>query len=329
MSKIKELGTCPDCEKENVEMTSQGICVVCRTRKTNAKSRNKVYIPYKDLSEEEKRKTDYRQKVNRELGIQRKKKTREAALKKESIEELPKLVAPNNENYYQSKAEQKPIEIHPMKVIDDEDKDPLSDQNNFIKILRDCGCEIPEDNLNNVLNVLTATNKLKDILIPITENDNQEAMLNLEQALNAVERKLQHDWEYNGFKEEDDIKFKNFLTWRRTLKGAIFFWKKLYQTNTLLEIQKAWKAYNQDPTDKALLAGDKINSELKRFQITTESISTIFNTKKPFTRVFYATSKETAYEMFLKWMSDRQFHENKSKTTITELKSEGEKVKDE
>ena len=72
------------------------------------------------------------------------------------------------------------------------------------------------------------------------------------------------------------------------------------------------------------MAGDKIDSNQKRFQITTESISTILNTRRPFTRVFYATSKEEAYSMFVKWMSDRQLHEDKSKTTIVELKSEGE-----
>ena len=160
----------------------------------------------------------------------------------------------------------------------------------------------------------------------ITKSDSQDAMLDLEQALNVVERKLQHDWEYNGFQEADDIKFKGFLTWRRVLKGAIFFWKKLYQTNTLIEMQKAWNAYTQDPNDKVLLAGDRINSTLKRYQITTESISTIYNTKRPFTRVFYATSKEDAHDKFVKWMAERQLHEDKSKTTIVELSNEGEKA---
>ena len=162
----------------------------------------------------------------------------------------------------------------------------------------------------------------------IAKSNSQQAMLDLEQALNVVERKLQHDWEYNGFQEADDIKFKGFLTWRRVLKGAIFFWKKLYQTNTIIEMQRAWNAYTQDPNDKILLAGDRIDSTLKRYQITTESISTIFNTKKPFTRIFYATSKEAAYDKFVKWMEERQLHENKSKTTIIELSNEGEDGRD-
>jgi len=158
----------------------------------------------------------------------------------------------------------------------------------------------------------------------IVTNENQQGLLDLEQALNVVERKLQHDWEYNGFQQEDDIKFKNFLTWRRTLKGAIFFWKKLYQTNALIEMQRAWNAYTQDPNEKILLAGDRIDSMMKRYQITTETISTIFNTHRPFTRVFYASDRDIAYNQFVKWLADRQLHEDKSKTTIVELGVEGE-----
>ena len=88
-------------------------------------------------------------------------------------------------------------------------------------------------------------------------------------------------------------------------------------------MQRAWNAYTSDPNDKIILAGEKMESSMKRFQITTESISTILNTRRPFTRVFYATDKEHAYEMFKQWMSERQLHENKSKTTIVELTNEG------
>jgi hypothetical protein len=192
--------------------------------------------------------------------------------------------------------------------------------------LRGCGCEIPEGTLKDVLNVLVSTDKLKEIFMTIAENDSQQAILDLEQALNVVERKLQHDWEYNGFQEADDIKFKGFLTWRRVLKGAIFFWKKLYQTNALIEMQRAWNAYTADPNDKILLAGDRIDSTLKRYQITTESVSTIFNTRRPFTRVFYAKNEEDAHELLVKWFADRQLHENKAKTVITELKADGSNV---
>lgn len=310
------IGVCPDCERENIELTKQGICTRCKLRKTNAKSRNKEYIPYKDLPEKDKLRINH---------------ISEGQKKVEEPIELAKLKAPDIENYYQAKATQTPVPTHPMKTPVEEIKkvektfNPLSDQLNFIKILREHGCEIPEENLRNTLDVLIATDKLKDIFMTITDNDNQEAMLNLEQALNVVERKLQHNWEYNGFQEVDDIKFKGFLTWRRVLKEAIFFWKKLYQTNTLFEMKKAWEAYTANPNDKQLLAGDRINTTQKRYQITTESISTIFNTKKPFTRIFFATSQEDAYEKFVKWMGDHQLHENKSKTIIVELSNEGVK----
>ena len=332
MKQEEKIGKCIDCERENVKIAVRGkykdLCKSCRCRKSNAKrSKAGVYIPYKDLSDDEKKEIDAKR------SAQKKRKDRSPDVE---LPEIPKTI-PVIENYYQAKAENNHtanmkththIAEQPVTQKENTTKfNPLSDQASFVAVLRECGCEIPEDTLTDVLNVLISTSKLKDIFLTITKNNNQKAMLDLEQALNVIERKLQHNWEYNGFKEEDDIKFKGFLTWRRELKGDIFFWKKLYQTNTLVEMQRAWNSYTQDPNEKVLLVGDKIESSMKRFQITTESISTIFNTKRPFTRVFYAETKEDAYEIFVKWMADRQLHENKSKTTITELKNEGENTR--
>ena len=318
------IGICPDCGKE-AELNLLGICNKCKTRKANMKYRGKEYIPYINLSEEEKRKIDIRQITNSKEYRQNHNK------KEETIEEIPMPEIPVIENYYEVKATQNPAIAHVVeksieKPVEEKPNkfDPLSDQRSFIAILRECGCTISEESLKETLNVLVATDKLKDILMTVAKDENQDTMLDLEHMLNVVEKKLQHNWEYNRFQEADDIKFKGFLTWRRVLKGAIFFWKKLYQTNTIVEMKKAWDAYTADPNEKQLMAGDRINSIQKRFQITTESISTIFNTKKPFTRIFYATSKEEAYEKFVKWMSERQLHENKSKTIIVELSQEGE-----
>lgn len=320
----KEIAECKDCGTQNVEISMnglyEGLCDKCKTRKQNAKTRGKEYIPYINLSEEEKKRIDTIRK-------------KQAQRRSDEKDEKAEIILPEMkviENYYQVKAENNPAIAHVVKapVVQtppvQTNADPLSDPNSFVATLRGCGCEIPENTLKEVLNVLVSTDKLKEIFMTIAESDSQQAILDLEQALNVVERKLQHDWEYNGFQEADDIKFKGFLTWRRVLKGAIFFWKKLYQTNALIEMQRAWNAYTQDPNDKILLAGDRINSTMKRFQITTDSISTIFNTRRPFTRVFYATSQEEAYKQFTKWMADRQLHEDKSKTTIVELKAEGE-----
>ena len=319
----RNIGDCPDCGKKEVELMRsgvyEGLCDTCKRRKQNAKARGKEYIPYNDLDEAEKRRIDIFQ---------------EAQAKKNGIEKeikVEKVEVKVAENYYQAKAEQNPaIAVELEKPITPKITppvvSPLEDPDSFINTLRGCGCEIPQDTLKEVLNVLVSTDKLKEIFMTIAENDSQDAILDLEQALNVVERKLQHDWEYNGFQEADDIKFKGFLTWRRVLKGAIFFWKKLYQTNALIEMQRAWNAYTQDPNDKILLAGDRIDSALKRFQITTESISTIFNTRRPFTRVFYAKNEEDAHEMLVKWFADRQLHENKAKTVITELKADGSSV---
>ena len=316
----KLMGECPDCGAKDVELTPSGIyagvCNRCRTRQQNAKHRGTKYIPYKDLPASKRARIDALQAAQ----IVRNSKKKEDIINDIEIPTFKTEV----ENYYQVKAENNPAIAHVVEKqpVIQKAIDPLSDQNSFIAVLKECGCEIPDESLEDVLDVLVATNKLKDIFMTIAKSNSQQAMLDLEQALNVVERKLQHDWEYNGFQEVDDIKFKGFLTWRRVLKGAIFFWKKLYQTNTLIEMQRAWNAYTQDPNDKILLAGDKMDSSMRRFQITTESISTIFNTRRPFTRVFYATSEEKAYEMFVKWMADRQLHEDKSKTVIKELKKE-------
>ena len=317
------IGICPDCGKET-ELTIHGICNKCKTRKANMKYRGKEYVPYVNLSEEEKKKIDIRQITNS-------KEYRQNHNKKEIVEEIPMPEIPVIENYYEVKATQNPAIAHVIeksieKSVEEKPNkfDPLSDQRSFIAILRECGCTISEESLRETLDVLVSTDKLKEILMTVAKDENQDTMLDLEHMLNVVEKKLQHNWEYNGFQEADDIKFKGFLTWRRVLKGAIFFWKKLYQTNTIVEMKKAWDAYTADPNEKQLMAGDRINSIQKRFQITTESISTILNTRKPFTRIFYATSKEEAYEKFVKWMSERQLHENKSKTIIVELTQEGE-----
>ena len=230
---------------------------------------------------------------------------------------LPSKNRKSNNNTEEKITINKDKEIESNEVITP--KNNIMNNDNFTQILYDCGCEISKNDLKSVLDVLSATNELKDAIITIASNTNQQALLDLEQMLNVAERKLQHDWEYSNFMEENETKFKAFLNWRRLLKGAIFFWKKLYSSNAILELQKAWTAYTADPTEKSTLANEKTESSLKRYQISTETFSTIFNTRKPFTRVFYATSKEVAYEQFTKWISDRQLHENKSKTTVVEL----------
>lgn len=321
-TKTELVGVCPDCGKEVTNITSQGICVKCRTRKANAKSRGREYIPYINLTDKEKHIIDNRQLVN----------SKNAICKKEEITNIPMPEIPVIENYYEVKATQNPAIAHviekPAPILAQKplisNFDPLSDQITFINILKECGCTISDESLKETLNVLLATEQLKNIITTITKNENPDTLVELEHMMNVVERKLQHNWEYNGFQEADDIKFKGFLTWRRVLKGAIYYWKKLYQTGTLLQMKNAWEGYIADPNEKQLMSGDRINSIQKRFQITTESISTIFNTKKPFTRIFYATSKEDAYDKFVKWMAERQLHENKSKTSIVELSQEGE-----
>lgn len=318
--KVELKGVCPDCGKEVTNITSQGICIKCRTRKTNAKHRQKEYIPYINLPAEEKAKIDNMQVANS--------KNHETCKDKDEEILTPVIKVPDNETYYQAKATQTPVPMRTVantKVAIEKTIDPLSDQFSFIAILKECGCDISEEDLKQLLDVLVATDKLKDILMKVADDTIQDTMINLEQVLPIAERKLQYNWECNGFQEVDDIKFKGFLTWRRMLKGAMYFWKKLYQTNTLIELKKTWESYITNMTNPPMNNQNEkiVTVQQKRYQITTESISTIYNTKRPFTRVFYAASKEEAYDKFVKWMAERQLHEDKSKTTIVELSSEG------
>ena len=309
--KIELEGVCPDCGKKVTNITSQGICVKCRTRKANAKHRQKEYIPYINLSAEEKAKIDGMQVAN--------------SRKHEEVKEpVLEMKVPDNETYYQAKATQSPVPMHTVantKATVEKTIDPLSDQFSFISVLKECGCDISEESLKQLLDVLVATDKLKDILMKVADDTIQDTMLDLEQVLPTAERKLQYNWECNGFQELDDIKFKGFLTWRRMLKDAMYFWKKLYQTNTLVELKKTWESYITNMTNPTINNQNEkiVTVQQKRYQITTESISTIYNTKRPFTRVFYAVSKEEAYDKFVKWMAERQLHEDKSKTTVVEL----------
>ena len=324
MAKRTKIGVCPDCGEENVTITIQGICRRCALRKSNAMHRGKEYVPYLKLTDEE------RERVNKIRNAMKEAKEEKKALKEIPI---PNITIPDN--FYQVKAENNP-EIAIITEQKNEENPTITipspnnntDTTNFMTTLKECGCEIPESDLAEVLSVLLATDTMKNIIMTIAKNSNQKALLDLEQMLNVCERKLQHIWEYNGFQEEDDKKFKEFLTWRRTLKGAIFFWKKLYQSNALIELQRAWNSYTADPSEKITMASDKerTTSTLKRYQITTETISTIYNTRREFTRVFYAVSETDAHDKFIKWLAERQLHENKTKTTIVELSNEGERV---
>ena len=310
---LKPKNICADCGKER-ELNSHGICVKCVRRKNNMKAKGKTYIRYLDLSKEEQLRVD--------KAIEGQSKRRKALIEPEPE---PELTVPDNNTYYSSKANGGEAEQHPMMKPIKKVLDPLSDRNSFIKILKECDCEIPDESLEDMLDILMNTDKLKNVFTAIAKSDNQRVMLDLEQTLNVTEKKLQRDWEDNGFREMDDIKFKGFLTWRRALKGAICFWKKLYQTNTIAEIQRAMDVHTQDHDGKTLFTTteDRADNTMKRFQITTDSISTIFNTRRPFTRVFYAIDKDGAYNMFKQWMADRNLHEDPKKTSIVELQNDG------
>ena len=155
---------CVDCGKEVEELNSHGVCVRCARRKANMKARGKAYIRYLDLSDEEK------WRIDRPIEGQNKRH-------KKPVEPEPELTVPDNNTYYSSKANGGEVEQHPMMKPIKKALDPLSDQDGFVKILRECGCEIPDESLEDVLDVLVNTDKLKDIFMTIAKSNNQQAML--------------------------------------------------------------------------------------------------------------------------------------------------------
>lgn len=284
---VWQTGVCSDCGRKDVELNSTyGICNTCLTRKRNMINRGKVYVPYVNLSQKEK-------------------------------ERIDKFIAA-----HASKSSVNNNAIKDTYVIEKESTHTIEekwDMEQFVNILKDCGSEMPTEELRVLLELLTFVDKLKTILSTITESDRQQNLLDLEQTLNVAERKLQHDWEYNEFNNEYDILFKNFLRIRRQLKRDIFFWKKLYQTGTIVELKKQLGYYDSNPMDRILTGNEQVVSTLKRYQITTVSISTIFNTHRPFTRIFYAQDEEDARKQLTAWFDSRQLHEDKSKTVVTLL----------
>lgn len=320
-TKLKNQNICKDCGKPQDRLEVDGICQRCNRRKINARNRNREYIPYINLSDKEKARID-----NAIKGQQ----------KRHHREEKDKpivLVTPNNDGYYQHKAEKTTVETHTIKketnkiVENIQSFDPLQDPFTLIKILKEYGCTITEEDLKSLLDVLLATNTLKETLNNIIEkNSNEDTLKELNHSLIMTEKKLQQNWENNGFQEVDDIKFKGFLVWRKALKESISFWEKLYQNKIISKLKQVLLS-TEDTEDATTVNKNKVmnikeftNAKLKKFQIATESKSVIFNTRKPFTRVFYAKSKEDAYSQFVKWMAEHNFQEVKNKTRIIEQK---------
>lgn len=326
-TKSTKSNVCPDCGEENVKITLMGICDRCRSRKFNAEHRGKTYIPYINLSEKEKIKIDHMRMASAKAHKERKEKQQQQNL--EVIKDIPMPNLSVAENYYEIKAMHNNSETESVtKEIPSVHKsshvvilDSSSDQMKFIDILKECNPDILESNeeLKEVLNILITTDKIKDTFMMALKNKNKNIILNLKHILNISEKKLQSNWENNGFQEIDDLKFKEFLTWKKILKESISFWDKLYSIDIISEMKKI-VSMNLDDVDILKSEPKKsITQEEKKFKVTTDSISIIFNTKRPFTRVFYAKSKEEAYEKFLEWMSKNQLREDKDKTKIVEL----------
>lgn len=290
-------GVCQDCGREDIPLTINNICKRCETRRINSRNRNTPYIPYKDLTEKQKRRIDSLIMAQNKRNEEKKKITLPPV-------DLKDLEAPDSENYYQAKATQTPVSTHTMKkAIRKEDFNPLSDQKNLIRILKLYNCEISEEDIQNILNKLVAVDKIRNILADTSiEIKEEDKLSKLEQSLDTVEKQLQADWENSGFQEIKDLEFKGFLIWKKFFKTNIPFWKQLQQINFPNKVEEVKEVVGE-----------------KRFQVTTESISTIYNSKRPFTRIFCATSEDDAHKQLSEWLHDHQLHENKTKTVITEL----------
>lgn len=289
---------CSDCGEIVEKLTTTGICYKCDQRKSNASHRGKTYIPIRCLSEQEQSKI---------LAMRR----AQALLHEAKAKDI-------------TKSETAPIDTsaNTIKVSKIEDKDV-----DINEILKKYGYTISNtefDEATNVLNnIYTTETLLEKLLADIINEKIKTTIFTLDQAIEVIEKKLQYEWENADFNDTDTKTFKNFLKWRRTIKTAIMFWKKLYQSSAVADINKLITETKDttnndvagDTTDTATSTADT----LRRYQITTETYSTILNTRKSFTRVFRAKTKGEAYMDFKKWLADRQLHENEKKTSIIEL----------
>ena len=313
MEEKEEVVACRDCGATGVRLLQKGenvgVCEACQRRIQNAKVRNKEYIPYLQLSKSERDRIDIMR--NARTKKKEKKKELEKALNEDPAKN--EIIVPDSETYYQSKAVQAPISTHVVSAtpVSNMISDSLGDMDSFITILKNYGCEISTDNLKIMIDVLLSTNKLKYLLENITRMKNENMLSNFNDILTSTETKLQNEWEANGFQEADDIKFKGFLTWRRILREAIPFWNQFNFTEIL-------------PTSPTTAVPEVVTKseepKIKKYEVSTDSISTIYNTRRPFSRVFYAVDENTAYTMFKNWMAEKNFHEDPKKTIIKEIK---------
>lgn len=300
----EEVIACKDCGATGVRLIERGehigICESCKRRIANAKTRGKEYIPYLQLSEKERNRIDSMKRAHN------KQKELEEALKEDPTKN--EIIVPDSETYYQSKATQAPIPTHTVSTTI---SDSLTDIDSFIKILKHYGCAISTDNLKIIIEILMATDKLKHLLNNITKIKNENMLLNFNDSLSFTEKQLQNEWEVNGFQEADDIRFKGFLTWRRVLKEAIPFWEQFSLNSS---------SSTSAPVVPTADVPAKEEPRLKKYEVSTDSVSTIYNTRRPFSRVFYAVDEKTAYTMFKNWMAEKNLHEDPKKTIIKEVK---------
>lgn len=176
-----KIGTCPDCDDENVKITSAGICTKCYKRMHNAKSRGKEYIPYK-LAEPSKRGKKRVKSVKQETPVIEKPK------KEKSQESQVKIEDPNLYCLVDLKLKGKKLE----EPIDIESfYDSITDLSQLVCILKDAIGVKAIDRANNINNMINETSNIyKHRLEAAYDTPQEKEMYEKFKAMDKVRRKF-------------------------------------------------------------------------------------------------------------------------------------------
>lgn len=177
-----KIGTCPDCDEENVKITLSGLCMKCYKRMHNAKSRGKEYIPYNQAEPSnrgKKRTSASKAEVKKDIVI----KTEPTKNGDKIIIEDPGLYCLVDLKMKARKLAD-PIDIETM-------YSKINDLDELVTTLRDCIGVKAIDKANNINNLINETlNIYKHKLEASYDTPQEKEMFEKYKALDKVRRKF-------------------------------------------------------------------------------------------------------------------------------------------
>lgn len=179
------IGTCPDCDEENVKITSAGVCMKCYKRMHNCKSRGKEYVPYNQAEPSNRGK--------KRVSSKTESVTKEIIIKKEQVEdneEKDRIIIDDPDLYclvdlkMKAKKLQDPIDIETI-------YNQICDMSNVVDIIKDSIGVKAIDRSNSINNLINETlNIYKHRLEAAYDTPQEKEMFEKYKALDKVRRKF-------------------------------------------------------------------------------------------------------------------------------------------